>query len=96
MKNKTNFIATMNFNGDINGLTNYSMWNMWIKDRNIGLWTLLSSLGVQRATSSVIMDPNQYPDALSIGDSMSFAFVLFLMIVHVNENEMAVHENEMK
>ena len=88
MKNKTNFIATMNFNGDINGLTNYSMWNMWIKDRNIELWILLSSLGVQRATLSVIMDPNQYPDALSIGDSMSFAFVLFLMIVHVNENKM--------
>ena len=37
MKNKTNFTTTMIFYRHVNGLTNYSMWNMWIKDRNIGL-----------------------------------------------------------
>ena len=31
---------------------------------------------------------SKYPDAMSMGDSMSFAFVLFLMIVHVNESKM--------
>ena len=75
----------MNFNGHINGQI---MWNMWTKDRNMGLWTLLSSLGVQHATSSVIIDPNMEMLYMSIGDSMSFAFVVFLMIVHENENEM--------
>ena len=53
----------------------------------MGSWTLLSSLGVQHATLSVIMDPNMEMLYMSIGDSMSFAFVLFFMIVHVNENE---------
>ena len=48
MNNKMNFTTTMKFNGYINGLTNYSMWNMWIKDCNIGLWILSLSLGVQR------------------------------------------------
>ena len=28
---------------------------------------------------------SKYPDALSIGDRMSFAFVLFLMTAHENE-----------
>ena len=42
----------------------------------------------QYATSSVIMDPNMAMLYMSIGDSMSFAFVLFLMTVHENENEM--------
>ena len=37
-----------------------------------------------------------YPDAMSIGDSMRFAFILFLMTVHEKRNEMTVHENEMK
>ena len=72
----------MNFNGDINGQI---MWSMWTKDRTMGLWTLLSSLGAQHATSSVIMDPNMEMLYMSIGDSMSFAFVLFLMTVHDNE-----------
>ena len=48
MKNKMNFTTTMNFNGHTNGLTNYSMWKIWIKDRFIGLWILLLPLGVQR------------------------------------------------
>ena len=91
-KNKMNFTTTMNFKGHINGLTNYSMWNMWIRDCNIGLWISLL-LGVQR---NFISDyGSRYPDAMSIGDSMSFAyFFLFLMAVH--ENEMTVHEIEAK
>ena len=48
MNNKMNIATTMNIDECLNGLTNYSMWNMWINDRNIGLWTLLLSLGVQR------------------------------------------------
>ena len=84
MKNRNNFTTTANFTGHINGLTNYSMRNMWIKDRNIGLRMLLS-LVVQR---NFISDYGcRYPDAMSIGDSMSFPFILFLM---------AVQENEMK
>ena len=72
----------MKFNGYINGLPNYSMWNMWIKDCNIGLWILLL-LGVQR---NFISDyGSRYPDAMSIGHSMSFAFILFLMPVRENE-----------
>ena len=69
------------------------MWNMWIKDCNIGLWILLLSLlGVQR---NFISDyGSRYPDTMSIGHSMSFTFILLLMTVH--ENEMTVHENEMK
>ena len=31
---------------------------------------------------------SKYPDAMSIGDSMSFPFILFFMTVHVHENEM--------
>ena len=61
------------------------MWNMWIKDRNIGLWMSLLPLGVQRDFISNY--GSRYPDAMSIGDSMSFPFILFLM---------AVQENEMK
>ena len=72
MNNEKNFTTTMNFNGYINGLPNYSMWNMWIKDCNIGLWMSLLSLGVQR---DFISDyGSRYRDAMSIGDSMSFAF----------------------
>ena len=51
---------------------------MWIKDCNIGLWILLLVLlGVQR---NFISDyGSRYPDAMSIGDSMRFSFVIFLM-----------------
>ena len=73
MKNKMNFTTTMNFNGHINGLTIYSMWNMWIKDCSIGLCILLLSLGVQR---DFISDYGS-PDVMSIGNSMSFLFILF-------------------
>ena len=39
---------------------------------------------------------SRYADAMSTGDSMSFAFILFLKTVHENENEMTVHEDELK
>ena len=37
---------------------------------------------------------SRYADAMSTGDSMSFAFILILKTVH--ENEMTVHEDELK
>ena len=59
------------------------MWNKWIKDRNIGLWTSFLTLGIQRDFRSDY--GSRYTDAMSIGDSMSFAFNLFLMTVHENK-----------